>query len=102
MSGWNRKTLMYELTSRKGRYYLRRPVAHLSGDVHPVTWLLRSAGLEVHETPYGWNVRGTSAQIWVVLSGCADDGQEGYHEGADQLREAGLYVPVLGLNGQLV
>ncbi len=102
MSGWNPKTLMFELTGKKARFYLRRVAADLPEGVHPVTWLLRSAGLEVHETPYGWNVRATSAQIWVVLSGCADDGLDFRHEGADQLREAGLYVPVLALNGQLV
>lgn len=102
MSGWDSDKMVFQLTPTKASFYLRRRATGCPEDVHPVTWLLRSAGLDVKETRYGWNVRATSAQIWCVLSGQPDDGRAYHHEGADDLREAGLYVPVYALNGQEV
>jgi len=84
--------LVFELTPTKARFFLRRSAAGCPADLDPVTWLLRSAGLEVTETRYGWNVRGTAAQIWCALSGLPDDGRDYNHEGAAELRAAGLYV----------
>ena len=102
MSGWNPAKLVFELTPTKARFFLRRSVAGCPDGVDPVTWLLRAAGLHVEETRHGWNVRATAAQLWCVLSGLPDAGRDYHHEGARELRAAGLYVPVVAQNGQEV
>lgn len=60
----------YDLTPTKAAFYLRRSLDPVPPGWNPVTYFLKSAGLQYVKTTWGgWNVKATQDQIWTALSG---------------------------------
>lgn len=71
MSGYNKKTGIFELTATKAEYWDRKPhesSIKLDG-MDYYTELLRKNGLDVQNCGSFLKVKGTPERIWEILSG---------------------------------
>jgi hypothetical protein len=90
MSGYNQNTGIFEITSTKAKYWLRRdapPDIEEQGTMAVCKYLFTQAGFEVLKQGSGYiRVRATPEQVWETLSGKSSDPERAKNYYANERR----------------
>ena len=74
MSGYDKRTGVFELTATKASYWLRRETPEELGVIESCVFLLRQAGFEILKQGSGFiRIKATPEQVWETLSGKPSD-----------------------------